>query len=74
MFLGNLPKIDIDIQISSTYSMYLYECCVTFSHYVVLFHTSFIHKLRLQDEVGGPKMSTFCQRLYTMKMSTQGDR
>ena len=25
-----------------------------------------VHKLRLQDEVevGGPKMSTFCQRLY----------
>ena len=52
MFLGNLPKIDIDIQISSTYSMYLYECCVTFSHYVVLFHTRVIPKLRLHDEVG----------------------
>lgn len=31
-----------------------------------------VHKLYLQDEVGGPKMSIFCQRLYQRKCQHRG--
>ena len=32
-----------------------------------------VHKLSLQDEVDGPKMSTFCQRSYHRKFQQRGE-